>query len=439
MIKSLMPKRFSENDVDFENQLKNLIEWSPASDKNTLFLVREIVDDVINRGDDALVEFTSKYDGLNIHSMNELLLDREQMKMHYDSIESSLRDALSESARRIKDFHEQQKQSSWQFEDEDGNLLGQNICPIDRAGIYVPGGKAAYPSSVLMNSIPAKVAGVNEIIMVSPAPYKAINSAVFAAAFIAGVDKAYLVGGAQAIAALAYGTESIKKVDVIVGPGNKYVACAKKMVFGDVGIDMIAGPSEILIICDGRTNPDWIAMDLFSQAEHDEDAQAILISDDMSFLNNVEESMNKLFSKMPRSEIIASSINNRSALIYVNKLESAVKLSNIISPEHLELSIENPEEMLPDIKNAGAIFLGRYTPEAIGDYSAGPNHVLPTSTSARFSSSLGVYNFQKRSSIIKCNENSVSKVGKLASILARSEGLEAHAKSAEMRYKILKN
>lgn len=435
MVKNLTPKRFSENDKDFDTHIKNLINWSPVSDKNISSSVRRIIDEVVNRGDDALIELTNKYDQLDVNSISELCIDRDQMKVYFDSIERPLRDALIESANRIESFHQKQKQSSWQFEDEDGNILGQNINPINRAGVYVPGGKAAYPSSVLMNTIPAKVAGVNEIIMVTPASSGSINSIVCAAAFIAGVDSIYQIGGAQAIAALAYGTQSLNKVDVIVGPGNKYVACAKKMVFGDVGLDMIAGPSEILVICDGFTNPDWIAMDLFSQAEHDEDAQSILISDDISFLNSVEKSMNKLISNMSRSEIIAASINNRSALIHVNQLISAVKLSNFISPEHLELSVENPEKLLPKIKNAGAIFMGRYTPEAIGDYSAGPNHVLPTSMSARFASPLGVYNFQKRSSIIKCTKESIKKVGELAAILARSEGLDAHALSAEFRYK----
>lgn len=439
MIKNLSPKRFSENDVDFDVQIKNLIDWSPISDNKISLTVRSIIDEVIDRGDDALIDFARKFDKSNANSIEELFIGREQMKIFFDSLDTVLRDSLIQSANRIESFHQHQKQTSWQFEDDDGNILGQNINAIDRAGVYVPGGKAAYPSSVLMNAIPAKVAGVNEITMVTPSGSQKINSAVCAAAYISGVDKIYLIGGAQAIAALAYGTKTIDKVDVIVGPGNKYVACAKKMVFGDVGLDMVAGPSEILVICDGHTNPDWIAMDLFSQAEHDEDAQAILISDDINFLNDVEESMNKYFSSMSRSEIIASSINRRSALIHVKQLENSIELINLISPEHLELSIENPEEFLPKIKNAGAIFMGRYTPEAVGDYSAGPNHVLPTSTSARFSSPLGVYNFQKRSSIVKCTQQSVKKVGQLAATLARSEGLEAHARSAEIRYKIDKD
>jgi histidinol dehydrogenase len=336
---------------------------------------------------------------------------------------------------RIRNYHNHQKQESWQFTDTDGTMLGQKITSLDRVGVYVPGGKACYPSSVLMNAIPARVAGVREIVMVVPAPDGIINPVVLAAAEIANIDKVYTVGGAQAIAALAYGTETIQKVDKIVGPGNIYVATAKRKVFGLVGLDMIAGPSEIIVICDGQTDPDWVAMDLFSQAEHDEDAQSILISWDHNFIDAVHQSMTKLLPEMERREIIEKSLASRGALIKVSNVQKAVELSNHLAPEHLELSLENPELLLPEIQNAGAIFMGRYTAEAIGDYCAGPNHVLPTSATARFSSPLGVYDFQKRSSLIKCSEQSASVLGELASTLGRQESLTAHARSAEYRIK----
>ncbi|NQZ33859.1 MAG: histidinol dehydrogenase, partial [Oceanospirillaceae bacterium] len=345
------------------------------------------------------------------------------------------RDALIKAAERVERFHKRQADTSWQYQDDDGTILGQKVTPLDRVGIYVPGGKASYPSSVLMNAIPAKVAGVGEIIMVVPTPNGELNDLVLAAAAIAGVDQVFTVGGAQAVGALAYGTDSIPKVDKITGPGNIFVATAKKSVFGLVGIDMIAGPSEILIIADGRTNPDWLAMDLFSQAEHDEQAQAILVCHDAAYLDKVAASMQKLLPTLERENIIAQSINNRAAFIKVNDLAQAVEVSNLVAPEHLELSVADPEALVDDIRHAGAIFMGRYTAEALGDYCAGPNHVLPTSGTARFSSPLGVYDFQKRSSIVFFSEQSASDVGPIASVLARGEGLTAHARSAEYRIK----
>ena len=341
--------------------------------------------------------------------------------------------AMQQAAARIRSYHEHQLQESWSYHDAAGTLLGQQITPIERVGIYVPGGKAAYPSTVLMNAIPASVAGVNEIVMVSPAPKGEIDPVVLAAAHVAGVTKVMTVGGAQAVAALAYGTDTVPKVDKIVGPGNIYVATAKKMLFGQVGLDMLAGPSEILIVCDGKTDPDWIAMDLFSQAEHDELAQAILIGIDAEYLQQVEASINKLLVKMERADIIRASLENRGALILAKDLDDGIDIANRIAPEHLELSFDDAESWLPKIKNAGAIFVGRYTPESVGDYCAGPNHVLPTSATARFSSPLGVYDFQKRSSVIGCSRKGSSELGKLASVLARSESLTAHAQSAEFR------
>ncbi|TXL18514.1 histidinol dehydrogenase, partial [Methylococcaceae bacterium HT3] len=356
-------------------------------------------------------------------------------KSAWDNLPKDKADALQTAANRVRAYAEKQKMESWQYTEADGTVLGQKITPLDRAGLYVPGGKAAYPSSVLMNAIPAKVAGVRELIMVVPTPKGITNSLVLAAAHLAGVDRAFAIGGAQAVAALAYGTETIPAVEKIVGPGNIYVATAKKLVFGQVGIDMIAGPSEILIICDGKTNPDWIAMDLFSQAEHDEDAQAILLSDDADFLDAVALSIDKLLPEMERADIIKASLSGRGALIKVESLEDAAEVSNSIAPEHLELSVEDPEALCEQIRNAGAIFMGRYTAEALGDYCAGPNHVLPTSGTARFSSPLGVYDFQKRSSLIFCSAEGANTLGKTASILARGESLTAHARSAEYRLK----
>ncbi|KZY92389.1 histidinol dehydrogenase, partial [Oleiphilus sp. HI0073] len=368
-------------------------------------------------------------------NVSELEVPRDQLQQALDGLPDNQRTALLEAANRVRTYHEKQAQGSWEFTEADGTKLGQRVLPVDKAGLYVPGGKAAYPSSVLMNAIPAKVAGVEEVVMVVPTPKGEVNQLVLAAAAVCEVDRVFTIGGAQAVAALAYGTETIPGVDKIVGPGNIYVATAKREVFGQVGIDMIAGPSEILVICDGKTDPDWIAMDLFSQAEHDENAQAILISPDAEFLERVQKSIQALLPTMDRKEIIEVSVANRAALIKVESLEEAAMVSDRIAPEHLELSVEDPEALLEHVKHAGAIFMGRYTAEALGDYCAGPNHVLPTSGTARFSSPLGVYDFQKRSSIIYFSEDGASEQGKVASVLARGEGLSAHARSAEYRIK----
>ena len=393
----------------------------------------ERIQAVRERGDDALVEYTRRFDGLDVASMADLILPRERLELALTRITPAQREALEKAADRVRSYHERQKQDSWSYTEADGTQLGQQVTPLDRAGLYVPGGKATYPSSVLMNAIPAKVAGVAEVVMVVPTPRGEINEMVLAAACIAGVDRVFTIGGAQAVAALAYGTQSVPPVDKIVGPGNIYVATAKRHVFGKVGIDMIAGPSEILVICDGQTDPDWIAMDLFSQAEHDEDAQSILLSPDAGFLDAVAASIDKLLPTMERQEIIRTSLSARGALIQVADMAQAMEVANRIAPEHLELSVANPEQWLPQIRHAGAIFMGRYTAEALGDYCAGPNHVLPTSGTARFSSPLGVYDFQKRSSIIFCSPAGASELGKVASVLARGESLTAHARSAEYR------
>ena len=422
-------------DADFDAKLAALTAWSEERDEEVADRVRGILRDVAKRGDAALVEYTNRFDRRDVAAMNELVVAHDQLQAALDRIPAEQRQALEAAAERVRRYHEKQKQDSWQYREADGTLLGQQVTPLDRAGIYVPGGKAAYPSSVLMNALPAKVAGVGEIIMVSPAPDGEINDMVLAAAAIAGVDKLFTLGGAQAVAALAYGTETVPAVDKIVGPGNIYVAEAKRQVFGKVGIDMIAGPSEILVVCDGKTDPDWIAMDLFSQAEHDEDAQSILLSPDADFLDAVEASLNRLLDGLERAEMVRISLQTRGALIKVESLEHACEVSNRIAPEHLELSVADPEALLPLIRHAGAIFMGRYTPEALGDYCAGPNHVLPTSGTARFSSPLGVYDFQKRSSIIFCSPEGASELGKTASVLARGESLTAHARSAEYRIK----
>lgn len=429
----LSVRRMSASAADFASELTKLTAWSAVADVALESSVRDILQRVRNEGDAALIDFTAQFDQFAVSDFESLTIGQEQMQAALQGLDASVRSALEGAAQRIKDFHQRQRQESWQYTDDTGAVLGQQVTALQRVGIYVPGGKAAYPSSVLMNAIPAKVAGVEQIVMVSPCPAGDINPTVLAAAAVAGVDIVYCIGGAQAIAALAYGTESIARVDKIVGPGNKYVACAKKMVFGDVGLDMVAGPSEILIVCDGKTDPDWIAMDAFSQAEHDEIAQAIVISPDAAFLDAVEENMNRLLPTLERSEIISRAINNRSAFIQVDDLEQAMDVVNQIAPEHLELSIDDPQQWLPSIRHAGAIFLGRHTPEALGDYCAGPNHVLPTSTTARFASPLGVYDFQKRSSLIQCSAASAANIGELASVLARSESLTAHARSAEMR------
>ena len=428
-------RRLNAADTDFARHLDHLLSWESVSDDGVNQRVLEIIQAVRQRGDAALVEYTQRFDGLEVASMADLILPRERLELALTRISAEQRQALEVAAERVRSYHEKQKQDSWRYSEADGTVLGHKVTPLDRAGLYVPGGKASYPSSVLMNAIPAKVAGVPEVVMVVPTPRGEINEIVLAAAAIAGVDRVFTIGGAQAVAALAYGTESVPPVDKIVGPGNIYVATAKRHVFGKVGIDMIAGPSEILVVCDGQTDPDWIAMDLFSQAEHDEDAQSILVSPDAAFLDRVAESIAKLLPTMERAEIIRTSLEGRGALIQVADMAQAIEVSNRIAPEHLELSVADPEAWLPQIRHAGAIFMGRYTAEALGDYVAGPNHVLPTSGTARFSSPLGVYDFQKRSSIIFCSPEGASELGKSASVLARGESLTAHARSAEYRIK----
>ncbi len=432
---SVKIRRLSYNQADFSKQMNDLLSWESVSDDTVNGRVLEIISEVRKRGDAAVVEYTQKFDRVSAKSMAELTFDKERIQQSLARINPEQRKALELAAERVRLYHEHQKQESWRYTEADGTVLGQKITPLDRVGLYVPGGKASYPSSVIMNAIPAKVAGVPEVVMVVPTPDNEVNDIVLAAAAVAGVDRVFAIGGAQAVAALAYGTETVPPVDKIVGPGNIYVATAKRHVFGKVGIDMIAGPSEILVVCDGGTDPDWIAMDLFSQAEHDEDAQAILISQDKAFIDQVEASINKLLPTMERSEIIRTSLEARGALIHVDSKEQALEVANIIAPEHLELSVADPEEWLPEIRHAGAIFMGRYTAESIGDYCAGPNHVLPTSGTARYSSPLGVYDFQKRSSIIFCSEQGAAELGKTASVLARGESLTAHARSAEYRMK----
>ncbi len=428
-----MISKFSTLDSDFDSQLDTLITWEDSSNEEISLSVKKIIDDVKQNGDSSVLEYTKKFDSLESESISELIIKKERLKQSFDKLDQEQKNALLIAADRIKSYHQNQIQESWTYTEEDGSVLGQKITPLERAGLYVPGGKAAYPSSVLMNSIPAKVAGVEELIMVVPTPQGVINELVLAAAYVAEVDLVITIGGAQAIAALAYGTETIPKVDKIVGPGNIYVATAKRQVFGLVGIDMIAGPSEILIICDGKTNPDWVAMDLFSQAEHDEDAQAILLCPDKDFIKEVEMSISKLLPTMEREQIIKTSLKNRGALILTQDIDDAVKISNRIAPEHLELSVEDPESIIDDIKHAGAIFMGKYSSEALGDYCAGTNHVLPTSSTARFSSPLGVYDFIKRSSIVMASKDGAKKLGETASVLAYGEGLQAHAKSALYR------
>lgn len=428
-----MISRLDSQDPDFSQKLDALLAWDSVSDHKVAQIVDEIIADVKARGDAAVVEYTNRFDRRSAGSMAEFVITAETMSAALAAITPEQRTALEEAARRVRAYHEHQRQDSWQYTEADGTLLGQKITPMERVGLYVPGGKASYPSSVLMNAIPAKVAGVDELTMVVPAPEGELNNMVLAAAKIAGVDRVITIGGAQAVAALAYGTETVARVDKIVGPGNIFVATAKRAVFGQVAIDMIAGPSEILVLCDGQTDADWIAMDLFSQAEHDQQAQSILISPDAAFLDKVEAAMKRLLPTMSRKAIIAESLASRGALIKVADMDEAVALSNRIAPEHLEVSVADPEALLPKIRHAGAIFMGRYTPEALGDYCAGPNHVLPTSGTARFSSPLGVYDFQKRSSIIFASPEGASTLAATASTLARSEDLEAHAVSAEYR------
>ena len=428
-------KRLTTSQSDYDLQMETLLAWEGVSDDQVNNTVRDIIKNIRQRGDEALIEYTNKFDRMNVSSMNELTFSKEQIDTAYNAIPANQREALEIAAERVRSYHKHQIMESWSYTEDDGTLLGQQITALDRVGLYVPGGKATYPSSVLMNAIPAKVAGVEEIVMVVPTPDGVINDMVLAAAKIAGVDTVFAVGGAQAVAALAYGTETVPAVDKIVGPGNIYVATAKSMVFGRVGIDMIAGPSEILVVCDGKTDPDWIAMDLFSQAEHDQDAQSILVSWDAGFLDQVQASIDKLLPTMERKDIISTSLSDRGAMILVKDENEAVEVSNFIAPEHLELSVEDPVTMSKKVKHAGAIFMGRYTAEALGDYCAGPNHVLPTSRTARFSSPLGVYDFQKRSSLIMCSAEGASELGKTASILGRGESLTAHARSAEYRIK----
>jgi histidinol dehydrogenase len=428
-------KRLTSADAGFYAQLDKLLAWEQVSDQQVEQTVRDIIADIRTRGDEALLEYTNRFDRMQVNSIAELEIARDQLQQALDSIDVQQREALQRAAERVRSYAEHQKMESWSYTEADGTVLGQQVAALDRAGLYVPGGKAAYPSSVLMNAIPAKVAGVPELIMVVPTPDGVRNELVLAAAAVAGVDRVFAIGGAQAVAALAFGTATVPRVDKIVGPGNIYVATAKGMVFGQVGIDMIAGPSEILVVCDGRTDPDWIAMDLFSQAEHDEDAQAILISPDADFLDRVAASIDRQLPQMERAEIIQSSLAARGALIQVKDLDQAVEVANHIAPEHLELSVEDPQALAARIRHAGAIFMGRYTAEALGDYCAGPNHVLPTSRTARFSSPLGVYDFQKRSSLIFCSAPGAAELGKTASTLARGEGLTAHARSAEYRFR----
>jgi len=426
-------RQLSSRATGFDEALTRLLAFEETADEKLEATVAGILADVRKRGDAAVLEYTRKFDRLPLADAAAMELSRDELRIAFDGLPAEQRSALEQAAQRVTDYHKKQVQTSWSYTDADGTLLGQQVTPLDRVGLYVPGGKAAYPSSVLMNALPAKVAGVAELIMVVPTPDGMKNQLVLAAAWLAGVDRVFTIGGAQAVAALAYGTATIPKVDKIVGPGNAYVAAAKRRVFGVCGIDMIAGPSEILVICDGQTDPDWIAMDLFSQAEHDELAQAILLSPDAKFIAAVAQSAKRQLEQMPRRDIIRTALENRGALIHVADLDEACTISNRIAPEHLELSIADPQAWLPKLKHAGAIFMGRYTSEALGDYCAGPNHVLPTSGTARFSSPLGVYDFQKRSSLIQVSALGAQKLGGIASVLAFGEGLQAHAQSALFR------
>lgn len=426
-------KRLDTADSGFYTRLDELLAWESVSDAGVNETVRAILADVRRRGDAALLEYTRRYDRVEAVTAQGLEIPVARLRQALDDLPAAQRADLELAAARVRSYHEHQKADSWTYTEPDGTLLGQQVTPLDRVGLYVPGGKASYPSTVIMNAIPAKVAGVPELVMVVPTPDGVVNELVLAAACISGVDRVFACGGAQAVAALAYGTETIPRVDKIVGPGNIYVATAKSMVYGAVGIDMIAGPSEILVICDGATHPDWIAMDLFSQAEHDEDAQSILLCPDPAYLDRVAQSIERLLPQMERADIIRTSMSKRAALIRVRDLDDAASVANHIAPEHLELSVADPLALARKIRHAGAIFLGRYTAEAIGDYIAGPNHVLPTSRTARFSSPLGVYDFQKRSSLILCTQAGAAVLGRTAAALARSEGLTAHARSAQYR------
>src|SRR6478752_1839932 len=432
------PARLSTISGTFEADFKARLHWSADTDAAIEQRVADILADVQRRGDAAVLEYTARFDGLDAAGMGQLELTQAELKAAFDAIPAAQRDALEAAARRVRSYHEAQKKASgesWSYRDEDGTLLGQKVTPLDRVGIYVPGGKAAYPSSVLMNAIPAHVAGVGEIVMVVPTPRGEKNPLVLAAAHVAGVHRAFAIGGAQAVGALAYGTATVPRVDKITGPGNAYVASAKRRVFGQVGIDMIAGPSEILVLADGSTPADWVAMDLFSQAEHDELAQSILLCPDAAYITRVQAEIDRLLPAMPRAEIIAKSLNGRGALIRTRDMDEACAISNRIAPEHLEIASRDPHRWEPLLKHAGAIFLGAFTSESLGDYCAGPNHVLPTSSTARFSSPLGVYDFQKRSSLIEVSEAGATKLGAIAAELAYGEGLQAHARAAEMRMK----
>ena len=433
-----IPARLSTASSTFDAEFKARLHWSAETDAGIEQRVADILADVQQRGDAAVLDYTARFDGLQAQSMVALELTQAELKVAFDGLPAVQREALQAAAARVRSYHEAQRKASgesWSYRDADGTLLGQKVTPLDRVGIYVPGGKAAYPSSVLMNAIPAHVAGVGEIIMVVPTPKGEKNMLVLAAAYVAGVTRAFTIGGAQAVAALAYGTATVPKVDKITGPGNAYVASAKKRVFGVVGIDMIAGPSEILVLADGSTPPDWVAMDLFSQAEHDELAQSILLCPDAGYIDQVQASIHRLLPEMPRRAIIAKSLNDRGALILTRSMEEACNIANAIAPEHLEVSSHEPHRWEPLLKHAGAIFMGAYTSESLGDYCAGPNHVLPTSGTARFSSPLGVYDFQKRSSLIEVSEAGAQTLGQIASVLAHGEGLQAHARAAELRLK----
>jgi histidinol dehydrogenase len=425
--------RLDSAQADFRSALDTLLAFSSETDARVSDAVGEILGAVRSRGDTAVLEYTARFDRLNAASMADLELPKARLEEALGALPLRLEKAIRAAADRVRSYHERQMQHSWTYTEADGTVLGQQVTPLDRVGLYVPGGKAAYPSSVLMNAIPAKVAGVKELIMVVPTPDGVLNDMVLASALVAGVDRVFTIGGAQAVGALAYGTQTVPQVDKIVGPGNAYVAEAKRRVFGIVGIDMIAGPSEILVICDGQTNPDWIAMDLFSQAEHDELAQSILISPDAAFLDAVQASIDRLLPTMPRQDVITASITGRGGLVKCRDLDEAAEIANLIAPEHLELSVADPDAMLPKIRHAGAIFMGRMTCEALGDYCAGPNHVLPTSRTARFSSPLGVYDFQKRSSLIHVSPAGAKTLGEIATALAYGEGLQAHGRSAEYR------
>jgi len=426
-------RTLTTSDEGFDSQLDELLAWESVSDANVQQVVAQVITDIRSRGDAALLEYTSRFDSWQPDGMDGMEVSHSRLEQAWLGLPEDKRSALQHAADRIRSYAECQKMESWSYTEDDGTLLGQQVTPLDRVGIYVPGGKAAYPSSVLMNAIPAKVAGVPEVIMAVPTPGGILNELVLAAAHVSGVDRVFTMGGAQAVAALAYGTETISAVDKVVGPGNIYVATAKRSVFGQVGIDMVAGPSEILVICDGKTDPDWIAMDLFSQAEHDEDAQSILICPDADFLRDVHESIERLLPSMEREEIITAALRERGAFILCKDMDEACDLANRIAPEHLELSVAEPQAMAAKIRHAGAIFMGRHSSEPLGDYCAGPNHVLPTSRTARFSSPLGVYDFQKRTSMIMASERGADTLGRTASVLARGEGLTAHARAAEYR------